>query len=210
MGTSNRSAATASAFSRHPDLAEAPVLDIALEASEGADADDLLSQRRKRTAAATAVFVPLAVTPAVERMLQVRLPHPSNSSDLCPPPQPPPPTHTHTPHPHSPSLVSLQSYGSLPRGFKGSWLTVHLTCLCVCLQCCPIILHGLTRAFGRRSPCPFCALSGQILHAGHLKHCATKKITESSRLQSLVHGVPSQAQVHFGGSWGKVGSWSRE
>lgn len=72
-GAAGRSAATASAFSRHPDLAEAPLLDVSLECSAGADADDLVSQRQKRTAAA--VFVPLAVTPAVERMLQVRLLH---------------------------------------------------------------------------------------------------------------------------------------
>ena len=66
-----RSAATASAFSRHPDLAEVPVL----VTRDSLDEDSLLSQRQKR-AAATAAFVPLAVTPAVERMLQVRHPQP--------------------------------------------------------------------------------------------------------------------------------------
>lgn len=69
-----RSAATASAFSRHPDLAEVPVL----ATRESLDKDSLLSQRQKR-AAATAAFVPLAVTPAAERMLQVRHPRPKQA-----------------------------------------------------------------------------------------------------------------------------------
>lgn len=69
-----RSAATASAFSRHPDLAEAPVL----VTRDSLDEDSLLSQRQTR-AAATAAFVPLAVTPAVERMLQVRHPQPKQA-----------------------------------------------------------------------------------------------------------------------------------
>lgn len=65
-----RRAATSLAFSRHPDLAEAPVLDVSLDPVNDPALDGLVPQRQKRTAAATA-FVPLAVTPAVERMLQV-------------------------------------------------------------------------------------------------------------------------------------------
>lgn len=65
-----RRAATSLAFSRHPDLAEAPVLDVSLDPVDDPVLDGLVPQRQKRTAAATA-FVPLAVTPAVERMLQV-------------------------------------------------------------------------------------------------------------------------------------------
>ena len=78
-----RSAATSLALSRHPDLAEAPVLDLAVDTPDDADLDGLLSQRRKR-AAATA-FVPLAVTPAVERMLQVRLAVCTVDAMLAPP-----------------------------------------------------------------------------------------------------------------------------
>ena len=141
-----RSAATASAFSRHPDLAEAPVLDIALEASEGADADELLSQRQKRTAAATAVFVPLAVTPAVERMLQVRLLHSSDSSDLLPPPP-----HSPAPPRHTPLLAALWLVAQ-----RLQRLLAHCAPgmpLCVCLQCCAFILRGLTRVFGSMQAC---------------------------------------------------------
>ena len=117
--------ATASAFSRHPDLAEAPVLDVALESAEGADMDDLLAQRQKRAAAAAAaVFVPLAVTPAVERMLQVRLSHLTRQLALVGPPPPLSP-------PHDPSL---RPCGSLPTDI---WMDFGSMCsLCAVLCAC--------------------------------------------------------------------------
>ena len=63
-----RRAGAASAFSRHPDLAEAPV---ALDSPDEADANGPAPQRQNSATAAPA-FVPLPVTPEVERMLQAR------------------------------------------------------------------------------------------------------------------------------------------
>ena len=62
-----RRAGAASAFSRHPDLAEAPV---ATDSTDEADASP--APQRQNSATAAPAFVPLPVTPAVERMLQAR------------------------------------------------------------------------------------------------------------------------------------------
>lgn len=63
-----RRAGAASAFSRHPDLAEAPV---AIDSTDEVNANSPAPQRQNSATAAPA-FVPLPVTPAVESMLQAR------------------------------------------------------------------------------------------------------------------------------------------
>lgn len=62
-----RWATTSQAMSRHPDLADAPLLDPSLESmEEGAPAAAPRPQ--------APIFVPTAIVPAVERMLQVSTP----------------------------------------------------------------------------------------------------------------------------------------
>ncbi len=60
-----RRAATSSAFSRHPDLADAPMLDMSVEFLEEG------SNKAPPARPLAPVFIPPVVTPAVERMLQV-------------------------------------------------------------------------------------------------------------------------------------------
>ena len=144
-GAAARSAATASAFSRHPDLAEVPVLDVALESSEGADADGVLAQRQKR--AASAVFVPLAVTPAVERMLQVRLPHLTQQLVLVEP--------SPLSLPHGPSLRSCGSISTnIWMGFGSMSSLCVFLCVCNAVPSSRLFLQGLLADISL-APCAF-------------------------------------------------------
>ncbi len=56
------------AYSRHPDLADAPTLDVSLDSLEDVARTSAAGQRPSQP-----VVIPVAITPAVERMLQVSI-----------------------------------------------------------------------------------------------------------------------------------------
>ena len=56
------------AYSRHPDLADAPTLDVSLDALEDVTATAAAAPRPSQP-----LVIPVAITPAVERMLQVSI-----------------------------------------------------------------------------------------------------------------------------------------
>ncbi len=56
------------AYSRHPDLADAPTLDVSLDSLEDVAATAAAAPRTSKP-----VVIPVAITPAVERMLQVSI-----------------------------------------------------------------------------------------------------------------------------------------
>ncbi len=56
------------AYSRHPDLADAPTLDVSLDSLEDVAGTSAVAPRPSQP-----VVIPVAITPAVERMLQVSI-----------------------------------------------------------------------------------------------------------------------------------------
>ncbi len=54
------------AYSRHPDLADAPTLDVSLDSLEDTAGTAAVAPRPSQP-----VVIPMTITPAVERMLQV-------------------------------------------------------------------------------------------------------------------------------------------
>lgn len=62
-----RRALMSSAYSRHPDLADAPTLDVSLDSLEDVAAAPAAAPRPSQP-----LVIPVAITPAVERMLQVK------------------------------------------------------------------------------------------------------------------------------------------